>query len=925
MPIQSSTNQLRSLVKRLKRFHEVDVTELPLDFNAEVYLELNPDLAESGLNPFWHYITVGKQERRPYKPELLPAHKGKRQPLPLDFDPEEYRRIHPDLEHFTGSLEDHFLDYGIFEHRRYRNDRPPAVPALEGYENVPKDFDPDVYHLLNADLGGVRRRAYEHYARFGYRENRRYRFPDVIACLGQEHVPGKPTVLLVSHEATRTGAPILTWNIARQLADTHNIVVLQLGGGAILSNFQLGAQATYLIPDAKHNQEIAEHVIEKIAARHDIGFAILNSIETGIVCKPLTLAGIPSALLIHEFAANTMPRDKFLSAKIWASWPVFSTELTKADAVACFPGLFEDAQVMPQGQCLVPPVVQLQPDSAFRSDVVQKAACEVVGTDAKLVIGIGSVCIRKGVDLFIEVAARMRELASHEALRFLWVGGGYPDYDPEYSAFLKDQIHRSGLEQCLDIVPETDDLDALYEKASLLVLSSRLDPLPNIAIDAICKGLPLVCFDRASGIADVLKQRGLEECCVAKYIDTSDMAQRAVRLLQPEADRSVRMSLKAVGQGAFSMQAYCTQLLGLQQEAGDHLATVTSTVKALRDSGRFDPSYYKGRPLPVNDADRVANNLCWEYVLSTRVGAVIRKPEPGFNPLALRERLALAPSVDPLLYTIEHPHETHRQQPELITPALTLTESGVADGHVAMPRVALHVHAYYPDMLSDILVRLGPNECVPDIYITVDSPAKEQAVRKVLEEMVLPQAQVSLQPNVGRDVYPFLALCETLVDRYDLIGHVHTKKSPHVTDGSDLVERWRELLLGNLLGSAHEERMVDRIVAHFCAHPETQIVFPDDPHVMGWGKNLAMAQQLVSPEEFASLPKQFDFPVGTMFWARSAYMSRFVDMNIPGRFTPEEPLPIDGTELHALERLLGAEVSRGDLRYALTYVPGLNR
>lgn len=910
---------LKALLKQLKGAKRFDVSVLPLDFDARTYLDLNPDVAESGLNPYRHYIVLGRKEQRPYKLGHLPAGMISPQALPEDFDPEEYRRVNPDLAHYEGSLQDHYLRYGILEFRRYREDRPPELPSLKKYSQIPGDFDPDTYLMLNPDIAGTPLHPYEHYLNHGLAEGRQYRFPDLMASYGHELDPRKPSILLVSHEATRTGAPILTWNICKQLAASHNTVVLQLGRGSLLENFQFDAHATYLVPEAKHSPHIARHVVKLLLQRHKLDYAILNSIETEVLCEPLTVAGVPNLLLIHEFAANTMPHDKFLHARVWASLTVFSTELTKSDAVTCFPGLFDQAMVMPQGRCLVPPTIRKTMDTAFLSDYAPKSAQDIAKTTRKLVIGLGSVCLRKGVDLFIEVATRMEALSGGQAFEFLWVGGGYPYYDPEYSAFLKDQIHRAGLQGRIHIAAETDDLNTLYERASLLVLSSRLDPLPNIAIDAICMGLPMVCFDKASGIADVLKAHGLQQQCVAEYINTTDMAQKALRLLDSHMEPVVREALRDIGADAFSMAKYCSDLIRLQETATNHWNAASATVNALQEGQYFDAAYYSGQTFAPYRHQTTERALCWEYVLSTSLNTTVRKPTPGFNPLAYRERLSLPSTQDPLLHHMKQPQ---LQAIDLITPASCEPSSRSTQSS----RVALHVHAYYPELLSDILQRLQVNQSLVDLFITVDSAAKGEEVKRILLSIGIDQAHLANHPNVGRDVYPFISVCHSIIERYDLIGHLHTKKSPHVDEGSDLIKRWRELLLGNLLGSNHEPRMFDRIVAYMDKHPEVQIVFPDDPHIMGWGKNEAMARQLVSDKEFSELPQHFDFPVGTMFWARAGYLHSFLDMNLPERFTPVEPLPIDGTVLHAWERMLGAKAAASHPPcYALTFVPGLTR
>lgn len=912
---------LRRIFRQIGIFKHIDVSELPLDFDGQAYLDLNPDLAKNNINPFSHYLQQGRVEARQYK-KGSPSEKKPVVPiLPPDFEPEEYRNLHPDLEHHKGSLESHFLQYGFFELRRYKDSVRPIIPALERYARLPKDFDPDIYLELNPDIANPTITPHNHYVDIGIHEGRQYRFPNVIASIGKPVESNKPTILLVSHEATRTGAPILTWNILQQLKESYNTVVLLLGEGALLANFQFDANETYLIPSIKHNQKTAHHVISELSQRHHLKFAILNSIETGTLCRPLTLAGIPSTLLIHEFAANTMPREKFLESQAWASVAIFSTRLTKEDAVRCFPGgLFEDALVLPQGRCRIPQTLDLPSSLSFQAGGEATNAREILPSTRKLVVGIGSVCLRKGVDLFIEVASQMKAQAGEEAFDFLWVGSGYPDYDPEYSAFLTDHIQRAGLTANIRIVPDTDDLESLYDRASLLLLTSRLDPLPNIAIDAICKGLPLVCFDKASGIADVLKGNNLEVDCVAAYINTSDMANKAIRLLDAQIHDRIRKAFQTIGKTDFSMPGYCGQLTAQQDNAKHVLEQCTVNVAALIKTGCFDVAYYRGRKPPARHLRKIEEESYWEYVLHTRANTVIRKPAVGFNPLVYRERTNLERRIDPLLHHIHNPDDSKHVLPELITPSKELP-TAIDHGKT----VALHIHAYYPDMLGDILDRLKPNRSSVTLFITVDSIEKQTDVQTLLDKKALKQASVIVYTNKGRDVYPFLELCKSIGDQFDIIGHIHTKKSPHVTDGSDLVVRWRDLLLGNLLGSEHCEDMLDRIICHMDRHPAVQLVFPDDPHVIGWGKNLRFAEMLCTDSEFAQLPKHFEFPVGTMFWATSAYLDAFVKMELTERFTPKEPLPIDGTILHAWERLLGAKVGSQPPGYALTFVPGLSR
>ena len=129
------------------------------------------------------------------------------------------------------------------------------------------------------------------------------------------------------------------------------------------------------------------------------------------------------------------------------------------------------------------------------------------GTESELVVlGCGTVHIRKGIDLFLMCAAAVTSLSPKRSVRFVWVGHGYnPEGDWEYSSYLADQIARSGLEGHVAVIDETTELKSAYALADVFLLTSRLDPMPNVAIDAALRGMPVICFDGTTGIADLLR------------------------------------------------------------------------------------------------------------------------------------------------------------------------------------------------------------------------------------------------------------------------------------------------------------------------------------------------------------------------------------------------------------------------------------
>jgi len=68
-----------------------------------------------------------------------------------------------------------------------------------------------------------------------------------------------------------------------------------------------------------------------------------------------------------------------------------------------------------------------------------------------------------------------------------------------------------------------------------------------------------------------------------------------------------------------------------------------------------------------------------------------------------------------------------------------------------------------------------------------------------------------------------------------------------------------------------------------------------------------------------------NFPVGTMFWARTAALKPLADLNLQWEDYTEEPIPIDGSMLHAIERIFGILPGLCGFRTVVTAVEGIAR
>ena len=837
------------------------------------------------------------------------------------------------------------LDTNLFDAAHYRDQAGLGpvddIAAAEHYVAIGEGqglkpnaaFDPAVYADLQRDVASNDIGLLLHYARYGRLEGRIARFePDADVRAGRRaSVPDRKTILLVCHEASRTGAPILGWNLARQLNRDHNLVVALVNPVGDLGDLFV-AEATAVAGPFRKGQLTWSYMARfghYLQERFGFDFAIVNSIECQPMLIGLAAANVPTVTLVHEYPTGPASEARMQSGMMLSGQVVFDAVSQREAALACWPGITaRNSHVFHQGASEIP----ADPTKPARAGPAPDPAATPVyravrGDGSKpVVLGLGTVSMRKGPDLFVSCAqAAVRRLGSGRA-RFVWIGH-VPEPHPEghFMDWLRDQAKRSGLGDDLVFLDAVDDLDGAYAAADAVMISSRLDPFPNVAMDAALVGRPVVCFSGANGFADWLAEDARTASLAVPYLDAEAAGGALARVLGDEARRAaVGAALRERAKRDFAMSRYMTRLAPLVADAQAITAQERRDAALLIDDGTFSAALWLDPHERFTREEAIRLHVR-KAASGQEANQYCRRPALGFVPQTYADHhpeLGAPPYPNPLAHWIR----AGKPEGPWTHPVLVAGAEG-APGRGGTLKAALHIHLHYPELAEGFLAVTAANAAKLDLFVSTTSAEKAEDLARRFAAYDRGTVRVENCPNRGRDLGPMLTHFARDLQAYDVVGHLHGKRSLALTSvglSTDLGVRWHAFLTQHLIGDLFP--MADLIFDRFAADARLGLVFPEDPNLTGWSLDREIARALakrMAPD--MAIPHSIDFPIGTMFWARPAALKPLFDLDLCWDDYPEEPVPIDGMMLHALERLLPVVAGHAGFGIMTTHVPGVTR
>jgi glycosyltransferase involved in cell wall biosynthesis len=372
---------------------------------------------------------------------------------------------------------------------------------------------------------------------------------------GASPIAGRPRLLLITHNASRSGAPMVALDIGRRLARDYDLVTFSVGGGELLPWFQEDAIAVYV--GSKTPAE-TDRQLRQILRRHEPAAVVINSMASRAAFPVIRGSGLPVLMLSHEMASRLANTAEIQQVAGWARKVILSSPMAAAEAFGNDPADWPaNHRILPQGKCAVPP---MNADPAHQAQDAQRitALMRPAGAEGRInIMGMGSLIMSKGCDLFLEMARQVQASPDRPDVGFFWFGSPPGSARDTFSTLLKVQAGQSGFDFDKVFIGKTGLPDLAGSMADIFILPSRLDTLPNVAVDAMLAAKPVVSFDRASGIAPLLVAAGQGAACLAPPLDAGALAERVLTLARDAGLRQrVGMALQNHAAPIFDRVAY---------------------------------------------------------------------------------------------------------------------------------------------------------------------------------------------------------------------------------------------------------------------------------------------------------------------------------------------------------------------------------
>ncbi len=338
-------------------------------------------------------------------------------------------------------------------------------------------------------------------------------------------------ILIIGHDASLTGAPKFLLHFSQWLRSEKNeklLIVLRNGGPLINEYKKVAPVFIWNTPYVSSPFSIRlRNKITNFYSRRKkrflkkiknlpIDFIFCNTVTNGEILKALAFLNKPVLLRVPELenVYNLFNKEGNADESLRISNHIIAvSQAVKDNLIKNHQIPFEKISVI---HGFIPKINNTEKKNISNNFVIG---------------GCGTLILRKGFDLFLQIANIVVNKRGLKDAQFLWIGGDKTSYT--FSEF-QQEIEILGLRKNITITGETDNPFQHYEKMNIFLMTSREDPFPLVNLEAAQYGLPIICFDRSGGSPEFVTE---DVGFVVPYLDVEAMAEKVIELKNNKEER----------------------------------------------------------------------------------------------------------------------------------------------------------------------------------------------------------------------------------------------------------------------------------------------------------------------------------------------------------------------------------------------------
>jgi glycosyltransferase involved in cell wall biosynthesis len=328
-------------------------------------------------------------------------------------------------------------------------------------------------------------------------------------------------ILFITHNASRSGAPLVLYYFMKWLKEEHpsfSLNLLFVKGGVLEADFTTLCDNTYYIEKSSIKFSFTHKILQKfglISLKNNTWLEQCVKEDFDLIYGN-TIVSVPYGIKIK----NECPRTKLL-IHVHEMETIISTLLPKFDSYIHQIDRFIAVSIPVKNNLTHKhALLENKIDLIYECSVLTKMEISEHKSKSFVVGASGLSYWRKGNDFFLQVARYVKKHYPLLNITFEWVGHEYDD-----KPIIDSDIEKLGLQKTVSFVGEVVNPYAHFSRFDVFLMVSREDPFPLVCIEIAQLQKPIICFEGATGTADIISKGG---GYVVPYLDTEAVAEKIV-------------------------------------------------------------------------------------------------------------------------------------------------------------------------------------------------------------------------------------------------------------------------------------------------------------------------------------------------------------------------------------------------------------